>query len=36
MAAACVVVDDINGDNRPDIVAIESSTGNVARYENLP
>jgi len=36
MAAACVVVHDINGDGRADIVAIGASTGNVVWYENLP
>lgn len=36
MAAACVVVADINGEGRPDIVAIGASTGNVVWYENLP
>jgi hypothetical protein len=36
MAAACAVVADINGDNRPDIVAIGASTGNVVWYEALP
>ena len=36
MAAACVVIHDINGDGRPDIVAIGASTGNVVWYENLP
>lgn len=36
MAASCVVVEDINGDGRPDIVAVGASTGNVVWYENLP
>jgi hypothetical protein len=36
MAAACVTIADINGDGRPDIVAIGASTGNVKWYENLP
>jgi hypothetical protein len=36
MAAACVVTEDINGDGRPDIVAIGASTGNIVWYENLP
>jgi hypothetical protein len=35
MAASGVVVADINGDGRPDIVAIGASTGNVKWYENL-
>jgi len=35
MAASCVVIADINGDSRPDIVAVGSSTGNVKWYENL-
>lgn len=35
MAASCVVVEDINGDGRPDIVAVGASTGNVVWYENL-
>ncbi len=35
MAASCVVVSDLNGDDRPDIVAIGASTGNVKWYENL-
>jgi hypothetical protein len=36
MAASGVVIADINGDGRPDVVAIGSSTGNVKWYENLP
>ncbi len=36
MAAAGVVISDINGDGRPDIVAIGASTGNIKWYENLP
>jgi hypothetical protein len=36
MAAACVVIEDINGDGHPDIVAIGASTGNIVWYENLP
>jgi hypothetical protein len=36
MAAACIAIADINGDGRPDIVAIGASTGNVKWYENLP
>jgi hypothetical protein len=35
MAASGVVIADINGDRRPDIVAIGASTGNVKWYENL-
>ena len=35
MAAACVVIADINQDGRPDLVAIGASTGNVVWYENL-
>jgi hypothetical protein len=35
MAASCVVIADINGDHRLDIVAIGSSTANVKWYENL-
>ncbi len=35
MAASCLAIADINGDGRPDIVAIGSSTGNVKWYENL-
>jgi hypothetical protein len=34
MAAACVVIADINHDGRPDVVAIGASTGNVVWYEN--
>jgi len=34
MAASGVVVADVNGDGRPDLVAIGSSTGNVKWYEN--
>jgi hypothetical protein len=34
MAASGVVIADLNGDGRPDIVAIGSSTGNVKWYEN--
>ncbi len=36
MAASGVEVADINGDGRPDIVAVGASTGNVKWYENLP
>ena len=36
MAAACVVIADVNHDGRPDVVAIGASTGNVVWYENLP
>jgi hypothetical protein len=35
MAASCVVIADLNGDGRPDVVAIGASTGNVKWYENL-
>ena len=35
MASSGVVVADINGDGRPDIVAIGASTANVKWYENL-
>ena len=35
MAAACLAVSDINGDGRPDLVAIGASTGNITWYENL-
>ena len=35
MAASGVVIADVNGDGRPDIVAIGASTGNVKWYENL-
>ncbi len=35
MAASGAVVADINGDGRPDIVAIGASTANVVWYENL-
>ena len=35
MAAACVVIADINQDGRPDVVAIGASSGNVVWYENL-
>ncbi len=34
MAASGVVVADVNGDGRPDVVAIGASTGNVKWYEN--
>jgi hypothetical protein len=34
MAASGVVIADVNGDGRPDVVAIGSSTGNVKWYEN--
>jgi hypothetical protein len=36
MAAACVVIEDLNGDGRSDIVAIGASTGNIVWYQNLP
>jgi hypothetical protein len=35
MAASGVVIADINGDGRPDVVAIGASTGNVRWYERL-
>jgi hypothetical protein len=35
MAASGVVIADVNGDGRPDIVAVGSSTANVRWYENL-
>jgi Aldos-2-ulose dehydratase, beta-propeller domain/FG-GAP-like repeat len=35
MATSCVVIGDINGDGRPDIVAVGSSTANIKWYENL-
>lgn len=35
MAASCLAIADINGDGRPDIVAVGSSTANVKWYENL-
>jgi aldos-2-ulose dehydratase/isomerase family protein/VCBS repeat protein/FG-GAP repeat protein len=35
MAASCLAIADMNGDGRPDIVAIGSSTANVKWYENL-
>ncbi len=35
MAASGVVIDDLNGDGRPDVVAIGASSGNVKWYENL-
>jgi len=35
MAASCVVIADLNGDGRPDVVAVGASTGNVKWYENL-
>jgi hypothetical protein len=34
MAAAGVVIADLNGDARPDVIAIGASTGNVVWYEN--
>ena len=34
MAASGVAIADINGDGRPDVVAIGASTGNVKWYEN--
>lgn len=34
MAASGVVIADVNGDGRPDVVAIGASTGNVKWYEN--
>ena len=35
MATSCLEIADINGDGRPDIIAIGSSTANVKWYENL-
>lgn len=35
MAASGVVIADLNGDGRPDIVAVGSATANVKWYENL-
>jgi hypothetical protein len=35
IAASGVVIADLNGDGRPDVVAIGASTGNVKWYENL-
>jgi len=35
MAASGVVIADLNGDGRPDIIAVGASTGNVMWYENL-
>ena len=35
MAAACVSIADMNGNGRPDVVAVGASTGNVKWYENL-
>ncbi len=35
MGTSCLAIADINGDGRPDIVAIGSSTANVKWYENL-
>lgn len=35
MAAACVVIADINQDGRLDVVSIGASTGNLVWYENL-
>lgn len=34
MATSCLAIADVNGDGRPDIVAIGSSTANVKWYEN--
>jgi hypothetical protein len=34
MAASGVVIADLNGDGRKDVVAIGSSTGNVKWYQN--
>jgi hypothetical protein len=35
MAASGVAIADMNGDRRPDIIAIGASTGNVKWYENI-
>jgi hypothetical protein len=35
MAGSGCVKSDINGDGRPDVVCIGSSTGNLKWYENL-
>jgi hypothetical protein len=35
MATSCLAIADVNGDGRPDIVAVGSSTANVKWYENL-
>jgi hypothetical protein len=36
MATSSVVIADLNGDRRPDIVAIGSASGNLKWYENRP
>ena len=35
MATSCVAIADLNGDGRPDVVAIGSSTANVKWYQNV-
>jgi len=34
MSTSCLAIADINGDGRPDVVAVGTSTGNVKWYEN--